>query len=180
MARVRLCLLTLAAGLAGSAAVPEGAEARAQARKLASIADHRAETWHWQRLMGVRRTPSRFTERRIRDARYLHWMQRVWRRRAEKARRRAARPPHRRAWRCIKRFESHPHQGWATRTGNGFYGGLQMDLGFQRTYGRFLLRRKGTADRWNAIEQMWVAERAHRTGRGFYPWPNSAWACGLL
>jgi hypothetical protein len=130
--------------------------------------------------MGVRRTPSRFTERRIRDARYLHWMQKVWRRRAERARRRAARPPHRRAWTCIKRYESHPHQGWATSTGNGFYGGLQMDLGFQRRYGRFLLRRKGTADRWSPIEQMWVAERAHRAGRGFYPWPNSAWACGLL
>jgi hypothetical protein len=180
MGRVRLCLLALVAAVAASATVPERADARAERRMRMAIADHRAETWRWQRLMGVRRTPSRFTERRIRSARYLHWMQRVWRRRAHRARRRAARPPHRHAWRCIKRYESHPRQGWATRTGNGFYGGLQMDIGFQRTYGRFLLRRKGTADRWSALEQMWVAERAYRAGRGFYPWPNSAWVCGLM
>jgi hypothetical protein len=27
---------------------------------------------------------------------------------------------------------------------------------------------------------MWVAERAYRSGRGFYPWPNTARACGLI
>jgi hypothetical protein len=27
---------------------------------------------------------------------------------------------------------------------------------------------------------MWVAERAHRSGRGFYPWPNTARHCGLI
>ncbi len=43
-----------------------------------------------------------------------------------------------------------------------------------------LLRRKGTADRWTPVEQMWVAERAHRSGRGFYPWPNTARYCGLI
>jgi hypothetical protein len=25
-----------------------------------------------------------------------------------------------------------------------------------------------------------VAERAYRSGRGFYPWPNTARACGLI
>ena len=173
-------MLALATALAVCVAVAERAEARTQARTVAAIADFRAETWRWQRLMGVRRTPTRFLERRARSARQLAWMQRVWRRRAERARRRAASPPHRHAWRCIKRYESNPHQGWATKTGNGYYGGLQMDLGFQRRYGWFLLRRKGTADRWSALEQMWVAERAYRAGRGFYPWPNSAWVCGLM
>ena len=43
---------------------------------------------------------------------------------------------------------------------------------------RFLLR-KGLADRWTALEQMWVAERAHRSGRGYGPWPNTARSCGL-
>jgi hypothetical protein len=81
---------------------------------------------------------------------------------------------------CIHRHERHPSQGWRTRTGNGYYGGLQMDISFQRTYGRFLLRAKGTADRWSAVEQMWVAERARRSGRGFYPWPNTARYCGLI
>jgi len=55
-----------------------------------------------------------------------------------------------------------------------------MDIGFQRTYGRRLLRRKGTADHWTRLEQMWVAERAHRSRRGFYPWPSTARACGLI
>ena len=55
-----------------------------------------------------------------------------------------------------------------------------MDLSFQRRYGAYLLRRKGTADKWSPIEQMWVAERAHRSGRGFYPWPRTARYCGLL
>jgi hypothetical protein len=55
-----------------------------------------------------------------------------------------------------------------------------MDLAFQRTYGRLLLRTKGTANRWTQFEQMWVAERALRRGRGFHPWPNTARYCGLL
>ena len=55
-----------------------------------------------------------------------------------------------------------------------------MDIYFQRTYGPELLRRKGTANKWTAVEQMWVAERAYRSGRGFYPWPNTARYCGLI
>ena len=73
-----------------------------------------------------------------------------------------------------------PAQGWATYTGNGFYGGLQMDISFQRTYGPDLLRRKGTANNWSAVEQMRVAERAHGSGRGFYPWPSTALSRGLI
>jgi hypothetical protein len=43
----------------------------------------------------------------------------------------------------------HRHEGpWTARTGNGYYGGLQMDLSFQRTYGTDFLARWGTADRW--------------------------------
>ena len=85
------------------------------------------------------------------------------------------RPPHYAAWLCIHRGEG----SWTSNTGNGFYGGLQMDYGFQSTYGPELLRSKGTADNWTPLEQMWVAERAWRS-RGFYPWPNTARMCGLL
>ena len=92
----------------------------------------------------------------------------------------AEHPPHRGAWLCIHRYERNPLQGWRTHTGNGYYGGLQMDISFQREYAPELLRRKGTADNWTAVEQMWVAERAHRSGRGFYPWPNTARYCGLI
>ena len=112
---------------------------------------------------------------------YLRWVRDLWRGRAAKARARARRT--RRTggqWLCIHRFERHPEQGWATRTGNGYYGGLQMDISFQRTYGGELLRRKGTANRWTPAEQMWVAERAFQSGRGFYPWPNTARSCGLI
>ena len=84
------------------------------------------------------------------------------------------------AWLCIHRYERHPGMGWATATGNGFYGGLQMDISFQSRYGGDLLRRKGTADNWTPLEQMWVAELAYRAGRGFNPWPNTARACGLI
>jgi len=55
-----------------------------------------------------------------------------------------------------------------------------MDLGFQRTYGSRLLSSKGTADKWTPTEQMIVAEIAYYSGRGFYPWPNTARNCGLI
>ena len=55
-----------------------------------------------------------------------------------------------------------------------------MDIGFQASYGGPLLAAKGTAENWTPLEQMWVAERAYRSGRGFYPWPNTARACGLI
>ena len=84
-------------------------------------------------------------------------------------------PPHLSAWTCIHRYEG----AW-TDTGAPYYGGLQMDLGFQRTYGAALLARKGTADHWTPLEQMWTAEKAFRSGRGFWPWPNTARYCGLL
>ena len=40
-----------------------------------------------------------------------------------------------------------------------------MDREFQATYGPELLRRKGTADHWTPLEQMWVAERALQDAR---------------
>ncbi len=144
------------------------------------IDTYRAATWRWQRLMGAPRTPSRFTERSTESRAYREWTRDLWRKRALAAQHRAKNPPHRNQWLCIHRYEQNPTQGWATRTGNGYYGGLQMDISFQRSYGGFLLARKGTADNWTALEQMWVAERAHRSGRGFHPWPNTARYCGLI
>ena len=94
--------------------------------------------------------------------------------------RRLARPviPHRAEWLCIYSHENGGY-GWSAITGNGYYGGLQMDLSFQRTYGPEFYARKGTADHWTPDEQMVAAERAWRT-RGFHPWPNTARMCGLL
>jgi hypothetical protein len=85
-----------------------------------------------------------------------------------------ARPPHYNEWMCIHRYEG----SW-TDPGSPYWGGLQMDEGFQKAYGYELYRSKGTADHWTPLEQMWVAERAYRT-RGFWPWPNTARWCGLI
>ena len=99
----------------------------------------------------------------------------AWHRLATRMHQRAVNVPHTAAWLCIHRFEA------SGRDPNPpYYGGLQMDLQFQRTYAAGLLRREGTADHWTPLEQMWAAERAHRSGRGFYPWPNTARYCGLI
>jgi hypothetical protein len=174
--RFSVCLLALMAALT----LAQGGETRAVEQRLDAIRTYRAATWRWQKLMAAPLTPTERSELRATNSRYLDWLEGLWQRRAERARRRAARPPHLHAWLCIHRHERDPAQGWATQTGNGYYGGLQMDLGFQRRYGGHLLQRKGTADRWTRLEQMWVAERAYRAGRGFYPWPNTARACGLI
>jgi hypothetical protein len=91
-----------------------------------------------------------------------------------------ARPPVSRylasAFTCIHRYEG----AWDSNTGNGYFGGLQMDMSFQARYGRDYLDRWGTADNWPAWAQLQAAVRAYRAGRGFYPWPNTARACGLI
>ena len=53
----------------------------------------------------------------------------------------------------------------------------RVELGL---YGPDFVARWGTADNWPAWAQLQVALRAYRAGRGFYPWPNTARACGLI
>jgi hypothetical protein len=166
-----LSLLALAAVVA--AAVGSVSVARANPA-LEDIDQYRRLTWKWQRLMGHARTPSYRHEVRAGDA-YRNLIRRIWRQRARRAWLRAMNPPHEGAWRCIQRYEA----AWDD-DGGPYYGGLQMDLSFQRAYGADLLSRKGTAENWTPVEQMWVAERAYRAGRGFYPWPNTARSCGLI
>jgi hypothetical protein len=131
---------------------------------------YRHRVWHWQRVM---QRPLTLTLSRP-PADPLARI-RIWRRISARLQRVALHPPHLSAWACIHRYEG----AW-TDTGAPYYGGLQMDLGFQRTYGAALLARKGTADHWTPLEQMWTAEKALRSGRGFWPWPNTARYCGLL
>jgi Transglycosylase-like domain len=147
---------------------------------LGQIARYQHITWRWERVMSRGLSKSSGTARRVQSAGYRRWVRDLWRRRALHTRRLAQNPPHRQAWLCIHSFERHSTSGWRTNTGNGFYGGLQMDWSFMRLYGPRLLRVKGTADHWTPLEQMWVGERALRAGRGFYPWPNSGRACGLI
>jgi len=77
---------------------------------------------------------------------------------------------------CIHRYEG----AWNSNTGNGYYGGLQMDLTFQGRYGADFVRLWGTADNWPSWAQLQAAVRAYQSGRGFWPWPNTARACGLI
>lgn len=84
-------------------------------------------------------------------------------------------PPHYQGWLCIHRFEG----SWRD-SGDPYWGGLQMDRGFMRSYATRALLRRGWADKWTPLEQMWVAERAFNSGRGYGPWPNTARYCGLL
>ena len=73
----------------------------------------------------------------------------------------------------------HGEGAWNANTGNGYYGGLQMDYGFMRAYGREYLQRFGTADKWPWYVQLAVGMKAYFQ-RGWYPWPNTARNCGLL
>lgn len=86
------------------------------------------------------------------------------------------RPTDEGAWSCIHRYEG----AWTSNTGNGYFGGLQMDWSFMRLYGSQYVRRWGTADNWPVWAQLDAARRARDSGRGYGPWPNTARACGLL
>jgi hypothetical protein len=128
----------------------------------------RAATWRWQIVIGLRRTHSAAPLNTRRALVY-------WRRHARYVRKLAARPPHKRGWLCIHHFEG----SWRDNS-DPYWGGLQMDRSFMSSYAPRLLLRRGWANRWTPLEQMWVAERAHRSGRGYGPWPNTARYCGLL
>lgn len=69
---------------------------------------------------------------------------------------------------------------WTANTGNGYYGGMQMDMSFQRSYGPEFLAQYGTADNWPIYAQLLASWRAYSSGRGWHPWPTTARNCGLL
>jgi hypothetical protein len=151
------------------------------------IAYHRDVAWRLQRALPQRTTPSTDSFRTTQSADYRRWTLHLWQERAAEAAlavsQKAPAPavqvatsPLASAFMCIHRYEG----AWDSNTGNGYYGGLQMDWSFMRAYGGDFLARWGTADAWPAWAQIEAATRAHRSGRGFSPWPNTARACGLL
>jgi len=139
------------------------------------IEQFRSTTWRWQRVMSRPLTGGSKAYRTDPSLRYRRWVRNLWRERAIRARRRALNPPYRSVWLCIHRYEASWHDA-----GSPYYGGLQMDISFQLHYGRRLYRVKGTAENWTPLEQIWVAEKARRSGRGFSPWPHTARLCGAL
>src|SRR5213593_1896996 len=164
--------LTIPLGLVGgTTAASAHVSVEIDAGMIKAIRHYRRTAVRLHRVMGR-------SLRELRPLRHLSLprARAVWRYRAVTAQRRfVAGPAHRRAWLCIHRYEG----AWQD-TNAPYYGGLQMDISFQEHYGRTLLRSKGTADRWTPLEQMWVAEKAYHSGVGFYPWPNTARACGLI
>jgi hypothetical protein len=183
----RVVLLVLAAALllvaGGVASSLAAAPAKVRTTPIVKLARPRAEvrrvnprltrrframTWRWQNVLGRRRS-------RLAAPLSTQLALRFWRGQARRMLRVASRPPHKSAWQCIHRYEG---SWWDS--GDPYWGGLQMGRGFMGTYAPNVLLRRGWANRWSPLEQMWVAEHAYSRGRGFYPWPNTARACGLL
>jgi hypothetical protein len=167
--------LAAASALPGKSAKQAAAEKRpAKLRKQrrhvnpAVVRRLRTAAWRWQAVIGVRRAHSLAPLHSGRALRY-------WRVQARHMRWLAAHPPHKRGLMCIHRFEGN----WSD-SGDPYWGGLQMDRSFMSSYAPRVLLHRGWANRWTPLEQMWVAERAMRSGRGYSPWPNTARYCGLL
>lgn len=133
-----------------------------------------SSTWKMQDVMGVRKSRTNRSYHRIKSIAYIRWVQHHWAKVERQIATQFRNPPHYGAFMCIHSYEA----AW-TDGGFPYWGGLQMDYGFQQTYAPNLLRIKGTADHWTPLEQIWTAEKAART-RGFWPWPNTARYCGLL
>jgi hypothetical protein len=167
-------ILLLYGGLVAPSTATSTVDPRAVRYLSQLVLRYQRQAWHWQRVIGLPRTPAAGRVLARMGVGDLSRAVRVWQARAQALELRAQRPPHLREWLCIHRYEA----TWHDR-GAPYWGGLQMDLAFQQRYGATLLRAKGTADHWTPLEQMWVAERAQRT-RGFWPWPTTARTCGLL
>ena len=152
---------------------PSRWELRTEARWRRDIRRFQADTRHWLTVMRGRPPASASRTLAARSLAGLRKLERRWRLVAHRTWFRATHPPGLGGWLCIHRYEG----SWAD-PGGPYWGGLQMDLSFQQTYGGWLLRHKGTADHWSPLEQIWVAVRASHS-RGFSPWPNTARDCGL-
>jgi hypothetical protein len=159
-------------------------KAQAKARALAKakairwlsgkIHGYQHATWHWQRVMGQGLTPLPKRSLSVVSVESLAQLKTLWKKRATETRQRAQHPPHFMQFMCIHHYEG----AWNANTGNGYFGGVQMNKGFMAAYGSYLLKTKGTADKWTPLEQIWVAEHAYPS-RGFGPWPNTSRSCGL-
>src|SRR5438876_5647928 len=104
---MRHAWLRFAVLAAALALVPAAAAGTERAMELAR---YQRQVWRWQTLIGMPRTP---------PGGDLH----RWRRLARALIVRARRPPHLSQWLCIHHYEG----SWTANTGNGYYGGLQMD-----------------------------------------------------
>jgi hypothetical protein len=149
---------------------------------------YRKTARYWETKLGREPSKSNFNASHVLSCKYVVWVAHLWQKRAVETRsefakhqaeiRRLQRAQNALTsdWACIHRYEG----AWNSNTGNGYYGGLQMDWNFMSHYGSEFLARWGTADNWPVWAQVSAANRAKNSGRGYYPWPNTARACGLI
>lgn len=149
---------------------------------------YRGVTRFYEKKLGIKPSKSNFNASKVRSCRYTLWVAHHWHHRAVRAkhmyvehlkelqRQQVALGSLTSDWACIHRYEG----AWNANTGNGYYGGLQMNIAFQTLYGGEFLKRWGTANNWPVWAQVTAANRAKNSGRGYYPWPNTAHACGLI
>lgn len=82
---------------------------------------------------------------------------------------------------CIHRYEG----SWSDPD-KPYWGGLQMDMSFQKTYGWmkrmghkwYFVKKWGTADKWPRWAQVVAGIHAYFSRR-WAPWPNTARYCSL-
>lgn len=194
-ARVRIPLPPLAAersdkygvvsGEERSRAVVQRGSGRASLPENASsscLGARRAVLWYRDRTRGwqARRDAPRAVYAHAAHSpscRYVRWAARLWKARAGRERHLYQSWFIRtyRKWACIHRREG----AWDANTGNGYYGGLQMTVWFQRRYAPEFVARWGTADRWPVYAQLLAAERAWRGDGGSFRQWGTAGMCGL-
>lgn len=153
----------------------------AQAKEFESVKLKRnitnmiVNTHQRQIIIGLNRTPTRYIYKTRKKLAVVRRDFRWWAEKSKTVWRIFNNPPHKSGWYCI-----HGYEGSWRDSSDPYWGGLQMDRGFMKSYAPRILLRRGFANMWSPLEQMWVAERAHRSGRGYGPWPNTARYCGLL
>jgi hypothetical protein len=157
------------------ASTPQTGET-ARALHLARYRTIFARLWatHDAATIGVRFQPPR-NEPEIRSVGYLNWLYRDYK--SHNSYYNYVRSRRLPRLMCI-----HSHEGaWNSYNPAGYYGGLQMDWSFMRSYGWDMLRKYHWRDAryWSPADQLAVASRAV-AHRGYTPWYSSAAACGLL
>lgn len=134
----------------------------------------RAEVWDYQWRLERPFSPARKLHRRD-SCRFLRWTHKRWEKKFQKSlvsyalwfKRTYAK------WDCIHQHEA----GWFGDDNPTYDGGLQMDRGFQNTYGSEFVRAWGNASKWPVWAQLRAAERAYwgygkYKARYFGPWPT--------
>ena len=116
--------------------------ASVQTKRVTQINTLIQEVHHRQLVMDIARTPVSGTFRHSQSPSYKFWVLRHWKKQLKVTLRQFHNPPRLSQWLCIHRGEG----SWSANTGNSYYGGLQMDMSFQSSYGRHLLSEKGTAN----------------------------------